>query len=122
MLTELLCYLQAPSAAEKAMQLLAVAPAQEEQINLVKSLRFLKTGWTLELHRELFEWFLHAQAYRGGNNFPTFIQELQNDCLANTSTAEREALKDIINAKLPTDANNVASQLRPFVKEWKMEE
>jgi putative heme-binding domain-containing protein len=122
MLTELLCYLQAPSAAEKGMRLLAAAPAQEEQINLVKSLRFLKSGWTLELHRELFKWFFHAQAYRGGNNFPTFIQELKNDCLANTSAAERESLKDIINAKLPTDANNVVSQLRPFVKEWKMED
>ena len=122
MLTELLCYLQAPSAAEKGMKLLAAAPAQEEQIDLVRSLRFLKAGWTLDLHRELFNWFLRAQAYRGGNNFPTFIQELRNDCLANTSADERKALDKIINAKLPTQANNVVGQPRPFVKEWKMDD
>ena len=120
LLTELLCYLQAPSAAKKGMELLAVAPAQEEQINFVKSLRFLKTGWTLELHRELFQWFVRAQAYRGGNNFPTFMQELRNDCLANTSADERKALDELINSKPAQDG--VAVQPRPFVKEWKMEE
>jgi len=122
MLTELLCYLQAPSAAEKGIQLLKAVPAQDEQINLVKSLRFLKAGWTPELHRELFKWFLQAQSYHGGNNFPTFIQELRNDCLANTTAEEREALKDIINAKLPTQGNKVIAPPRPFVKEWTMEE
>lgn len=122
MLTELLCYLQAPSAAEKGMHLLASAPAQEEQMNLVRSLRFLKTGWTLDLHRALFKWFLQAQGYRGGNNFPTFIQELRNDCLVNTSAEERTALDEIINAKLPAQNNNQASQPRPFVKEWKMDD
>lgn len=120
MLTELMCYLQAPSAAEKGVRLLATAPTQEEQINLVKSLRFLKTGWTLDLHRELFDWFLRTQAYRGGNNFPTFLQELRNDCLANTSAVDRDALADIINAKLPTEGKKAIAPPRPFVKEWKM--
>ena len=122
MLTELLCYLQAPSAAKKGIQLLKTAPAQQEQMDLVRSLRFLKTGWTLELHRELFDWFLKAQAYRGGNNFPTYMQELRNDCLANTSAEEQKELEKLINAKLPTEANKMASQSRPFVKEWKMDE
>ena len=121
MLTELLCYLQAPSAAEKGMKLLASAPAQEEQMNLVKSLRFLRVGWTLELHRELFKWFLQAQTYRGGNNFPGFIDELRADCLANTSKSDRKALADLIKAKAPKHGN-VATTNRPFVKEWKMDE
>ncbi|MCC7085305.1 MAG: heme-binding protein, partial [Pirellulales bacterium] len=73
LLTELLCYLQSPSAAEKGMKLLAAAPEQEAQIGLVKSLRFLKVGWTIDLHRELFQWFVRAQSYRGGNNFSGFL-------------------------------------------------
>jgi putative heme-binding domain-containing protein len=121
MLTELLCYLQAPSAAAKGMKLLASSPAQEEQINLVKSLRFLKTGWTTELHRELFQWFLRAQAYRGGNNFPTFLQELRSDCLANTSDTDRKVLDKLINAKIAKQGD-AAAPPRPLVKEWKMED
>jgi putative heme-binding domain-containing protein len=121
MLTELLCYLQAPSTAKKGMKLLASAPTQEDQIDLVRSLRILKAGWTLDLHRQLYQWFLQAQAYRGGNNFPTYIQELRNDCLANTSADEREALAELINAKLP-ERDGVAAQTRPFVREWKMDE
>jgi putative heme-binding domain-containing protein len=121
LLTELLCYLQAPSAAAKGMDLLAAAPEQESQIGLVKSLRFLKTGWNLELHRALFKWFLMAKNYRGGNNFPTYIQELKNDCLANTPDDERKALDAIINPKVAADAGKVSAS-RPVVKEWTMAE
>ncbi len=121
LLTELLCYLQAPSAATKGMELLAAAPAQEEQMDIVKSLQYLKTGWTPELHRQLFQWFVHAQSYRGGNNFPTFIQELKNNCLENTTAEERKALGDLINAK-PVAQKDGAAQNRPFVKDWKMED
>jgi putative heme-binding domain-containing protein len=118
-LTELLCYLQAPSAAEKGMKLLAASPAQEEQINLIKSLRFLKEGWTTDLHRQLFEWFAKAQTYRGGNNFPSFITELRNDSLANTSESDKQALDKLINVKV---AETAKTESRPVVKEWKMEE
>jgi putative heme-binding domain-containing protein len=120
MLTELLCYLQAPSAAEKGMKLLAQAPAQEEQINLVRSLQYLEAGWTTDLHRQLFQWFLHARTYRGGNNFPTFMQELRDNCLANTSEANRKSLRSIINATVAKGGKK--AEPRPFVKEWKMEE
>ncbi|MCC7476591.1 MAG: c-type cytochrome [Pirellulales bacterium] len=121
MLTELMCYLQAPSAARKGMALVATAPAQEEQINLVRSLRYLKVGWTPELHRQLLEWFVHARQYRGGNNFPTFMEELRNDCLANISEAERKELGELAAPKLQAQALPVTPP-RPFVKEWKMEE
>ena len=58
LLTELLCYLQAPSAAQSGMTLLKSAQTQEDQIDIVRSLRVLKTGWTRELYQQLFEWFL----------------------------------------------------------------
>jgi putative heme-binding domain-containing protein len=122
MLTELLCYLQASSAAGKGMALLAAAATQEGQMDLVHSLRFLKTGWTLETHRALFEWFLRGLAYKGGNNFPTFMQELRNDCLANTSADEQAALDAVINAPVPNQVTPLASEPRPLVKEWTMEE
>jgi putative heme-binding domain-containing protein len=121
MLTELLCYMQAPSAAEKGMQLLGTAATQEEQIDLVRSLQFLRTGWTTDLHRDLFKWFVRAQDIRGGNNFPTFIKELRAQCLSNTSDGDRAELAELINSK-PSASSTTAAEPRPFVKEWKMEE
>jgi putative heme-binding domain-containing protein len=121
LLTELLCYLQAPSVAAKGIKLLNAAPEQEAQIDIVKSLRYLKPGWNLDLHRDLFKWFLMAKSYRGGNNFPTYMQELKNDCLANTPADEKKALDEIINPKIAADAGSV-SAVRPVVKEWTMAE
>jgi putative heme-binding domain-containing protein len=122
MLTELLCYLQSPSAAAKGMQLLAEARTQEEQVDYVRSLRFLSAGWTRQLHRELFEWFRRAAAYKGGNNFETFIEELKRDSLAHVPDVDRVALADVINAPVPDQVTPLSAQPRPFIKEWTMEE
>jgi putative heme-binding domain-containing protein len=122
MLTELLCYLQAPSAAEKGLRLLAAATTQEEQLDFVRSLQYLKAGWTVDLHRVLYQWFLRAQAYKGGNNFRSFLRELRSECLFNTSAEDRAALDDIITAKQSTEVAATAVQPRPVVKEWKMKE
>jgi putative heme-binding domain-containing protein len=120
-LMTLLCYLQAPSAAEKGMKLLAAAPTQEEQLDFMRWLQYVKAGWTLDLHRELYQWFVRAQAYRGGNNFPTFIEELRSSCLDNTSAEDQIALESLINAKAPPQAASPTSS-RPLVKEWTMDE
>jgi putative heme-binding domain-containing protein len=122
MLTELLCYLQSPGAAAKGMQLLAQAPTQEEQLDFVRSLRFLRRGWTRELHRELFTWFHRAAAYKGGNNFENFIKELKRDCLENVPAEDRIALDEVINAPTPSEATPLAAGPRSFVKEWTMAE
>ncbi len=122
MLTELLCYLQSPSAAEKGAKLLAAAPTQEGQLDLVRSLRFLEAGWTPETRRVLFEWFARAQAYKGGANFQMFVGELKADALARLPQADRDALVDLINAPVPDAVTPLSATPRPFVKEWKMEE
>ena len=122
MLTELLCYLQAPSAAEKGIKLLEASPTQEGQIDLVRSLRFLETGWTLETRRKLFEWFNRAAAYKGANNFAIFMTELKADALARLSEKDRAALKDVIDAPVPKQVTPLAAAPRPFVKKWTMAE
>jgi putative heme-binding domain-containing protein len=104
------------------MQLLSAAPTQEEQIDVVFSLRFLTTGWTRDLHRDLFEWFRGAAAYRGGNNFEKFLQELKQDCLSHVPVGDRLALAGIINAPVPAQVAPLSARPRPFVKEWSMAE
>jgi len=121
LLTELLCYLQAPSAAQHGMRLLKSAQTQEDQIDIVRSLRVLKTGWTRELYQQLFEWFVRAQSYHGGNNFATFIDELKSECIANMPASDRTALADLIDTKRGLGHTGTAPA-RPQVKVWSMDE
>ena len=122
LLTELMVYLQAPSAAAKGTALLAAAPTQEEQIDQARHLRFLKAGWTLETRRSFLDWFNKARGFHGGANFADFMKEMRTDALANVSEADQKALADVINAPPPAAVTPASATPRPFVKEWKMDE
>ena len=120
-LCQILVALEVPSTATKAMKLLAEAPTQEEQLEYVRYLRMLRNGWTLELRKAYFTWFLKAASYRGGSSFQGFTQMIKADAAALLAPAELAALKDIIYAnpatvKLPEEAP------RPFVKAWKVDD
>jgi putative heme-binding domain-containing protein len=120
-LLQVLAYLEVPGVAPKAMKLLKDAPTQEEQLEYVRYLRTLKAGWTPELRREYFTWFVRAANYKGGASFANFLKLIKADAVAALTDAEKVALKDIINAnpatvKLPED------EPRPFVKAYKMDD
>ncbi len=122
MLTELMCFLQAPSAAVKGAALLAEARTQEEQIDLARSLRFLTAGWTAETRRAYLEWLQMSLTYKGGANFAQFMQELKADAVARLSEEEKKTYDAVINAPVPQEAAPVVAKPRPFVREWRMEE
>lgn len=122
LLTELLCYLQAPGTAEKGVKLLNAALTQEDQMDIARSLRFLRTGWTMETRRAFFEWLHRAQSYRGGVNFRTFIGEFKADALKGLSDEQRQQLQDIIDAPVPTEDVPRPVDPRPIVKQWTKEE
>jgi putative heme-binding domain-containing protein len=119
LLTEMLCYLQAPTVAEKGIKLLQAAHTQEEQLDIARSLRFLRVGWTVETRRELFQWLQHARAYRGGENFRLVIDEVKADALKGLSENDLHAINDLINAPEPKEST-VLNQARPVVKKWTM--
>ncbi|MDX1943782.1 MAG: c-type cytochrome [Pirellulaceae bacterium] len=120
-LCQLLVYLQAPDVAAKTMQLLASAPTQEEQIDYARALRVLKTGWTPELRRDYFNWFVKAANYKGGNSLKGFFRNMKDDAGATLTDAEKAELKPILEAQPATQAVSVAPP-RPFVKKWTIEE
>jgi putative heme-binding domain-containing protein len=122
LLTEMMCYLQAPSAAEKGTKLLAAAPTQEDQLDYARSLRWLRIGWTPKTHRDFFEWIVRAQSYNGGENMRLIIEELKADALDGVSEKDRRGIADLLNAPSPAAVSPVASKPRPFVKDWKMAE
>ncbi len=112
-----LVYLQAPSAAVKGMALLAVAPTQEEQIDIVMALRMAKAGWTPESRTQYFQWFVRAAGYKGGNSFQGFLRLIKADAVAALSAEEKAAIKPVLDAK-PTAGAVATGPARPHVKKW----
>src|SRR5262249_43736289 len=93
----------------------------EEQMEYVRALRMLQAGWTPELRKDYFTWFIKAANYKGGASFANFLKLIKTDALATLSDGEKTELAAIINAnpstvKLPEDAP------RPFVKAWKLDD
>ncbi|MCA1684671.1 MAG: c-type cytochrome, partial [Planctomycetia bacterium] len=121
-LSQLLTYLGAPDAAAKTVSLLKAAPTQEEQIEYARSLRVLRTGWTPELRKAYFLWFLKAVNYHGGNSFRGFMRNIKNDAVATLSESEKAELQPILDAKPTTPGPAVAVAPRPHVKDWTLGE
>ena len=94
-LASLMVFLQAPSAAQKTVKMLAEAPTQEEQIEYARAQRMLKAGWTPELQKQYFTWFLKAHHYKGGASFGLFVENIKRDAIASLSDADKVALKPI---------------------------
>ncbi|NNE92701.1 MAG: c-type cytochrome, partial [Verrucomicrobiales bacterium] len=100
LLLETLAHLQAPSAAEKGMALIASAIGQEQQMQHARSLRFLRTGWTPELREAQLNWFLKGANYKGGASFDKFIEFIRNDSLATFTDAEKKQHAELIAKKV----------------------
>ncbi len=120
-LCQLLVYVEAPDVVTKTMKLLEAAPTQEEQIEYVKSLRMVKSGWTPEQRKEYFSWFLKAGTFKGGMSFENFMANIKKDAVANLSEAEKSDLKAVLEAKPVTQPTEVKPP-RPFVKKWTVDE
>jgi len=117
---KLLAYLQAPTVVPKAMDLLAAAVTQEEQMDYVTTLRAVTTGWTPELRRKYFEWFNKAAGYRGGASFAGFVQNIKKEAVAKLTDEEKEDLRAILETKPVKSA--AAPKPRPFVRKWTTDE
>lgn len=121
-LAQMLVYLQSPHAAQIIVPLLESAPTQESQIDYAKTLRHLRTGWTLDLRKRYFEWFRRAGTFRGGAAFGLFVAFIKQDAMAALSAEEKEQLAPLLKAPPVESATPVVAKPRPLVKEWKLED
>ena len=125
LLCETLAFLQSPTVAEKALALIAAAPTQEEQMQYARSIRFLKSGWTPQLHEAYFDWFLKAANYRGGASFAKFIEFIRNDAVESLSSEQKIELAEVLNRK-PVKKSALENLGEIFEgraeKEWTLEE
>jgi len=118
-LANLLVYLEAPGAASKLVAALQSAPTQEEQLDLARTLRGLKTGWTPALRQAYFGWFLKTGSFRGGASLTGFLRDIRNDAVATLSDAEKSELASVLAAQ-PEKKKPLEGLLagRAVVKEW----
>src|SRR5262249_7407051 len=119
-LCQMLVYLEAPSVVEKSLALLAAAPTQEEQLEYARSLRVLKTGWTLPERTQYFEWLRKATHLKGGASLRGFLKIMMEDFVDSLSDAEKtELLKSTMQSLMNATATApAAAKPRPVVKQW----
>jgi putative heme-binding domain-containing protein len=121
MLLEILVYFQDDTVAPKAVKLLKDAPTQEEQLEYARSLRMLKAGWSPELRKDYFLWFVKAANYKGGSSFANFLRLIKDDAVRTLTPQEFATLRPILNAN-PTTIKLPDETPRPFVKAWKVDD
>ena len=112
--------LAVPEAAKRSVLLLESAPSQEEQIECAKS-SDCSTGWTEDLQKRYFAWFVKAAAYRGAS-FRKFVDAIKNDALSMLNDGQKVAMKDILEAEPSIQSPLEAIAARSFVKEWSASE
>lgn len=121
MLLEILVFLQDETVAPKAVKLLKDAPTQEEQIEYARSLRMLKSGWSPDLRKDYFAWFVKAANYKGGNSFGKFLKLIRDDAVLTLTNAEVAALGELVKGD-PAAVKLPPEPPRPFVKAYKMDD
>jgi putative heme-binding domain-containing protein len=121
-LANLLAYFDSNTIAAKGVEMLTKAPTQEEQIDYARVVRFVKTGWTPELRKTYFSWFLKSSRFKGGASFSGFMTKIKNDAVAGLSDAEKAELKPILEAPATSGAAIAAVTPRAHVKDWTLDE
>ena len=127
LLTETLSFLQSPALATKAMTLVANAGSQEPEMEYMRSLRSLKTGWTPALREAQLNWFVKAANYRGGSSFGKFVEFIRNDTLATFTPEEVSRHEKLIalakNPPAKSAYENVGAMFAGRTpKNWTLEE
>lgn len=120
-LLNLLVYLEAPGISTRAVALIERAPTQEEQMEYVRALRMLSTGWSLAERNEYFAWFLKAANFKGGNSLRGFLKRMKDDAVATLVPAEKEKLQAVLDAQ-PLGPTPIAGKPRSLVQKWKLDD
>jgi putative heme-binding domain-containing protein len=122
-LSTITAFLEAPYAVRKTMSLLENAPGQEEQIAYALNLRFIRKGWTADLRRKYFRWFVRAETYQGGARFRNYLNDIKKDALASVPEAQKTPeLKKILSSTAKAESPPFTGKPRAFVKMWTMED
>jgi len=138
---QVLVYLQSQRILAQGLKMMADAKTQEDRFHYLFHLRTLPVGfWTLDQRKEYLgywskdkqklphpaetlQWFVQAgRGYGNGASFDNFLKNFLKEYVANLSPAEFAELTPILKAIDSKSTVTVAAKVRPFVKEWKMDD
>jgi len=93
----------------RAVDGLHTSRPNRQAIAYAYALRAARVGWTPELHKAYFGWFPHTAAWKGGNSFRKFLENIRTEALANTvpDLAARPALEALARQTPPPPAANL---------------
>ncbi len=119
-LAKLLIAVETPGITEKVVKLLDAPDAQEQQIAYALMLSDAQTGWTIQLRKKYFQWFLDAATLQGGASVGGYLQSIREAAVARLSKEDELALQDILQEPPVTKDPYAELKARPFVKNWSL--
>ena len=138
-LSQTLLAFGSPGALGKTVKLLQAAPTQEEQITYLLFLRSAKAGWTPELRKAFFGWWIQrppsahpdyvtrwfqeaGRPYADGSSFNNFLANFHRDAVQGLSSAEIDQLQPVLAGYIAPNAKPArkAQKQHTFVKMWTM--
>jgi len=120
-LAQLLAHLGDTRIIEPVLAELALERPQEDKLWRAYCLRALQGAWTLEQRRRLLAFFDgQAREFAGGHSLKKYVERMRADFVAGFSTAEREALADVLEPRASAAA--AAAPAASFVHAWTREE
>jgi putative heme-binding domain-containing protein len=102
-LTKLLVYLQSPTVISKACGFLKTATASEDLLFYPLHLRYLKSGWTLDHRRVVFEALNRAEQLNGASSYFKAITDTRAELVATLNADEALQLAELIVPKKPVE-------------------
>ncbi len=122
-LAQVLIYLKAPGIVERTVAQMQQAPSQEDQIHYAMALREVSEGWTEELRRQYFQWFIDIADARGGMSFGGFLDNIRKVAIDTLPEEEglRSRLADVLNPPQRSEAD-AAMPTRELVKAWTVDD
>ena len=138
-LCQILLALNAPETIARTLELVAAAVTQEEQLEYIFDLRTITNGWTPELRRRYFEWWLpgrHAiqhpddllrwfqEAGRDsadGSSYLDFLVTIRHTAISTIPQQELAAVQPVLDSWAePLPQMHTSEKHRAFVQDWKM--
>jgi putative heme-binding domain-containing protein len=121
-LSKLLIAAHSESATAKVVKLLTTPSAPEPQIAYAMMLADAKTGWTVELREQYFNWYVDSGKSKGGNSFGGYISNIKKLAVDGLPDGVKESLSSVINREAEGTDPYADLKARPFVKKWTVED
>ncbi|RMG27669.1 MAG: heme-binding protein [Bacteroidetes bacterium] len=84
-----------------------------QDLFLVKTLSYVKSGWTNEQRRRYFQWFYEAMKTEGGMSFKGFLEQVRLQAMENVPEDLRPEMAEIAGMYDESAAANLAELPRP---------